>query len=234
MKADVRRKLEMAARVRNFSRAHPSTDPSHTTVLARLEDRLTRADALAVQERGGRIAELWAAARREELRRNMHFQTLRHLVRVGEQAAKEKPELGGKFRLRTPNTTHKSFLVATKAMLADGMANKDLFVSLGLSEAMLDELGRAVTQFEDATEIGNAGRGGHIGARADLEAVASELLELVELLNTFNRYRFRDDPELAAAWDSARNVLGPVRPKPVVPPTEGAVTPPASGIAPAA
>ena len=234
MNADVRRKIEMSARVREFSRAHPSDDPSYATMLARLEDRLSRADALATQERSGLIAERAATARRDELRRAMHFQLLRHLVRIGEIAAKDRPELIGKFRLRNPNSTHKSFLISAKAMLAEGLANKDLFVGLGLSGLMLDELAKAISQFEEVTGSGAAGRTGHIGARADLDAVTGELLELVELLNTFNRYRFRNDAELAAAWESARNVLGPSRPKPEVPPTAGTGTPPSASIAPAA
>jgi len=234
MNAEVRRKLAMGARVREFSRAHPSDDPSHTTLLGRLEDRLNRADALATQERAGRIEERAGKARRDELRRAMHFQLLRHLVRVGEAAAKQEPELAGKFRLRSPNATHKDFLVAAKAMLAEGVANKDLFVSLGLSAAMLDELGKAIAQFDEVTASGSAGRTDHIGARADLEAIAGEVLDLVELLNTFNLYRFRNDAELTPAWLSAREVLGPRRSKPVVPPTEGGVTPPSGEIAPAA
>lgn len=155
------------------------------------------------------------------------------LVRIGELAAKVKPELGGKFRLRTPNATHKSFLVGGKQMLAEGLANKELFVSLGFSEIMLDELGKTVVQFEEATETGNAGRRSHVGARADFEAVTTEIVGLVELLNTFNRYRFRDDPDLTAAWESTRNILGPSRGKPAAPPTEGGVTPPSGGITPA-
>jgi hypothetical protein len=234
MNADVRRKLAMVARVREFSRANPSDDPSHATLLGRLEDRLNRADALAIQERAGRIAERAAKLRRDELRRAMHFQLLRHLVRVGEVAAKQEPGLVGKFRLRSPNATHKDFLVSAKAMLADGVANKDLFVGLGLSAPMLDDLGKALTQFEGVTESGSGGRSDHIGARADLDAVTAEALDLVELLNTFNSYRFREDPELSAAWNSARSVIGPSRSKPVVPPAEAGGAPPAGAVAPAA
>ena len=218
MNAEVRRKIEMAARVREFSRAHPSDDPSYATMLARLEDRLARADALATQERAGLIAERAATARRNELRRRMHFQLLRHLVRVGEAAARDAPALAGKFRLRSRNATHKAFVISAKAMLADGVANQELFVGLGLSARMLDELGKAITQFDEVTQNGIGGRTGHIGARADLDAVALELLDLVELLNTFNGFRFQDNPELRAAWESARIVLGSSKSKPAAPP----------------
>lgn len=234
MRGEIRRKIEMATAALEFCRAHPSDDASYATMLARLEERVTRADALAVLERAGRIAERSGTSRREELRRDLHSQLLRHLVRVGEAAAKDRPELLGKFRLRMPNATHKAFLVSAKAMLADGMANKDLFVSLGLSATMLAELASAVREFEEVSGSSRAGRTSHVGARADFETIAAELLGAVELLNTFNRRRFRNDSELAAAWESARNVLGPFRSKSAEPSPDGGVTPPSGGIETAA
>lgn len=234
MNADVRRKLVMGARVREFTRSHPSEDPSLATLLARLEDRLDRADVLATQQRAGQIAARAATVRKEELRRAMHFQLLRHLVRVGEAAARQEPGLLGKFRLRESNATHKAFAVSAKAMLADGVANKELFVKLGLSAAMLDDLGKAVAQFDGLIQSGSIARTDHIGARANLDAVSIELGEVVELLNTFNGYRFRNDPELAAAWDSARELFGPRRPKSESPPAGSSSISPGSEVKPAA
>jgi hypothetical protein len=47
----VRRRLEMAVRVRDFSRAHPSADANYAPVLARLEDRISRLETLASSSR---------------------------------------------------------------------------------------------------------------------------------------------------------------------------------------
>jgi len=47
MRGETRRKIEMAARVREFSRANPSTEQPHEDTVARLEQRIARADALA-------------------------------------------------------------------------------------------------------------------------------------------------------------------------------------------
>ncbi|HLB87486.1 MAG TPA: hypothetical protein VJK29_07525, partial [Terriglobales bacterium] len=46
-----------------------------------------------------------------------------------------------------------------------------------------------------------------------LEAVAAEVAEQVRVLDGLVRYRFGDDAELMGAWASARNVLGPFKPK---------------------
>ena len=58
-----------------------------------------------------------------------------------------------------------------------------------------------------------AGRREHVGASADLRAVATEIAEQVRLLDGLVRYRFGDNAELMGAWASARNVLGPFRSK---------------------
>jgi len=51
MDGGVRRKMEMAERVLAFLRAHPFSDPSEQAIVARLEERHRRAEALALQQR---------------------------------------------------------------------------------------------------------------------------------------------------------------------------------------
>lgn len=233
MDAEVRRKIEMATRVRDFALAHPFPEPSYAKVLARLEAGLTRADSLVTQQRAGRIATRGAAARKRELRNAIQSQLLRHLVRIGEQAAKERPELAGRFRLHDSGSTHKSFLTATRAMLAEAQGAKDLFVSLGLAERLLDDLGEAVALFEGAVQAGHAGRRDHISARAELDLVSRELSEVVGVLDGLNRYRFRKNPEVLAAWNNARDLLVRGRPRGGESGGEGTV-PPEGGAAPAA
>jgi hypothetical protein len=163
----------------------------------------------------------------------VHSTLLRHLVRVGELAATERPELLDRFQLPSSRGTHKSYMIATKAMLAEAVAVRDLMVRHGLTESLLEDLARCITQFEEATETGFIGRRGHIGARAELLAVVAELMELPEWLDGLNRYRFRDAPEEMASWHIARNVPGGVRGTGKQP-VSGGATPPAGGIAPAA
>jgi len=58
-----------------------------------------------------------------------------------------------------------------------------------------------------------AGRREHVGASADLKAVAAEIKEQVRVLDGLVRFRFGENAELMAAWASARNVLGPFKAK---------------------
>jgi hypothetical protein len=69
----------------------------------------------------------------------------------------------------------------------------------------------------------NEGRRGHVGARAELDAVSDEVMQLVEMLDGLNRYRFAREAELLAAWESARHVVVGSR-------GEGKEEPPAAGV----
>lgn len=235
MKAEVRRKLEMAGRVRVFSRAHPFSDASYASVLAQFEERLQRAATLEEQERAGRVTSRAATKRRKELRGWVQSELLRHLSRVGGVVGKDTPEVAERFRLPLPNASYQTFLAAARGMLAEARKSKEQLAKMGLTEGILEELTKSVEEFEEATEAARTGRLGHVGARADLQAVTGDLVELVGVLDGVNRFRFREDPELLAAWESARNVVGPFKrssEKPVAGPGSGPT--PGDGLATAA
>ena len=107
------------------------------------------------------------------------------------------------------NATHQALLTMSRAILEKATAQKELLVKLGMSENVLEELGTALGQYEQTLEATSAGRREHVGARADLKAVAAEISEQLRLLDKIVRYRLGDNSELMGAWDSARNVAGP-------------------------
>jgi hypothetical protein len=81
-----------------------------------------------------------------------------------------------------------------------------------MAAKVLEELSQALTEYENTLEASRTGRREHVGASADLQAVAAELTQEVRLLDGLVRYQFGDDAELMGAWASARNVAGPFRP----------------------
>jgi hypothetical protein len=210
----VRKKLEMAARVRDFSRRHMSEDPSYAAVLTSYETKLARAESLATQQRAGLITSRSATARRQEMRRTLHENLLPFLVRVGQAVAKKDPGLGQRFEMPTVRHTNLAYRTAARAMFEEASAARERFIANGMTELFLTDLGEALDQYDAAVEDARQARIGHVGARADLEAVTEELMELVALLDGLNRYRFRHNAELSAAWESARNVVAQPQPKP--------------------
>jgi hypothetical protein len=212
MNAVLRRRFEMAARVRDFLRAH-RTEGAEAAALVRLEELLQRAEVLAGQQRAGVVTTHASTGKRAEVRRALQSKLLRYLAGVGAVAAKENAELGAEFRLPRTRATNQAFLTLARGMLEKATSQKDLLVSRGMSETLLADLATAVADFEKTLEATRAGRREHVGASADLRAVASEIAEQVRLLDGLVRYRFGDNAELMGAWASARNVLGPFRSK---------------------
>jgi hypothetical protein len=96
-------------------------------------------------------------------------------------------------------------------MLERATEQKDLLVSHGMSEQLLNELNGALGQFEHTLEVTRAALREHVGASSDMKEVVSQILLQVRLLDGLVRYRFGDNAELMGAWVSARNVSDPVR-----------------------
>jgi hypothetical protein len=140
-------------------------------------------------------------------RRRLHHELLRHLVTDAELAAAEEPSLVRKFRLPAANGTNEAFRMHARRMLEQGQASRELLLKHGLAERLLDDLAAAVDQFDASVAETNEGRRGHVGARAELDAVSDEVMQLVEMLDGLNRYRFAGEAELLAAWESARHVV---------------------------
>jgi hypothetical protein len=203
----VRRRLEMAVRVRDFSRAHPSPDASYALVLSQFDGQVLRLEELAKQEQGGFLTSRASVARRRALRHRLHHELLRHLVTVAEVAAGQQPGLAEQFTLPSSNATNEAFRTFGRKMLEQGQAQRELLAKHGLADKLLEDLEAAVDDFDASVVESNQGRRAHVGARAELKAVSDEVMRLVSLLDGLNRYRFSGNAEMKAAWESARNVV---------------------------
>lgn len=185
----------------------PSGDrPSYAGILSRLEDRIERAEFLARQQRGGQILVHASTARRKELRRALHDQ-LRHLDRVGDVVAKTQPKLAQHFQLPTVNASGQAYRTAARAMLDEAVAQRELLLANGMASILLDDLRTVLDQYDESVEQAQAGRRAHVGAVAELAVVTSEIMEVVQMFDGLNRYRFRTNADLHAAWQSARNIV---------------------------
>ena len=113
--------------------------------------------------------------------------------------------------------------------MAEAQTRKELLVKYGLADTVFDGFTQALDQFDAAVEEGTQGRRTHIGASAELNALAAEVVQVVNLMDGLNRFRFAKDPEALAAWESASNVVA--TPRPASEPESGPETP--QGPAPA-
>lgn len=218
-------RLEMGARALEFSRAHPVTSDGYTTTLKQLEEQLARADQLAKEQERGTTEVRAATARKSELKRSIRRSQLVHLVRVAKRAAREVPELAQKFDLPRLPFRNLAFKNVARTMLEEAQQQKELLVKHGLVAEMLDSLAQSLDEFDQAVERGAEGRRVHIGAAANLMAISDEVMQIVWILDGYNRHRLAADPNRLAAWTAARNVIGPARAGEPAPPEAGQAKP---------
>jgi len=133
-------------------------------------------------------------------------------------AAREAPDLPQKFVLTRRATPYLAFRTAARSIEAEAQARKELLVRHGLADTVVDSLARALDDFDQAVAQGIEGRQAHVGASAELGALAGEVVRLVRVMDGLNRTRFAHDSELLAAWESARHVVR--APQPGAPATE--------------
>jgi hypothetical protein len=203
----------MAARVRDFLRTHQTDGVGEGLGLAKLEELIQRAEVLAGQQRGGVAVARSASQQRNAVRRALQRKLLGYLRVVGAVAGKVNAELAQQFRMPPSNASQQALLTTGHKILERATAQKEVLVGLGMQEQVLGELAAALGEFEQTLEATRAGRREHVGASADLKAVLAEIAEQVRLLDGVVKYRFGDNAELMGAWASARNVLGPFKPK---------------------
>ena len=211
MDARTRTILEMGKRALAFAEAHPEQSPADLPALSRLKEILARADVLIIQQRDG-ISEVRAAtAEKREIRRRIRRTHLPHLSRVAEAAGVERPELAKKLALPSEALPYLAFRSAVQGILTEAQNEKELLARFGMVEAAPSALAEALAQFDRAVERGVTGRRAHVGARAELEVIADEVLQQVRQLDGLIRFRFAGNSEGLATWRSARNIVGPPR-----------------------
>src|SRR5437016_4755249 len=213
MNAQLRRRLEMAGRVRDFLRAHKTDAVGEGLGLAKLEELIARAEALDAQQRAGIVTTRLSTKHREGLRRALQSKLLLYLRALGGLGDPENGEAAVQFQVPPSNASHVALLTAGRDMLEKATGQKDVLLSRGMPPTLLDDLAGALGGLEKTIESTRAGRRDHVGASADLETVAAEIKKQVRALDGMVRYRFGDNAELMGAWRSARNVLGPFKTK---------------------
>jgi hypothetical protein len=209
MNIAIRRKLDMAGRVRDFCRTHPDQNPGYSAAVARLDDRLARADALAKQEVAGRLAVSGAVINKEQLRQEIQ-QMVAMLAGLAGPAAREAPDLKVVIVRPSIQLSHQAFLTRARVAADTASAHKEVLTRYGMLEDFLTGLGASLDRFEQVLNEKQVGRAAHVGARAELDAVTSEIMLIVRQLDALNRFRFRKDAESRAAWRSARDVAWPL------------------------
>lgn len=211
MDGAINRRLNAGDGARRFNDAHPSDEPAWTAMAGQLEERLRRAEDVARSRVvfDGESRAGTASARK--LRRQVARGLLRVLIRAGQAAARSEPALGPRFRPIPPGLSSRGFLAAAQGVVEAAREQLATLAPLGATQEVIDQTAALLEQFRAASERAAVARNARVQARAQLQVLAAEVMDLVLRLDAFYKHRFVDQPDTLQAWTSARNVVGPFR-----------------------
>lgn len=205
MRNSTRLELDMGARASEFCRAHPDSNPATAQVATRLTALVAQSNALLQQQRASDLVASAAVERKDALRASIaeHLASLAGISRV---ASVTRPDLTVHRRLPRSKASEPTFLSTARVAVTEAAANKDLFLQAAMPAELLDIMTAELDEFDAVLARQRNAIATSVGANAELESVAREIMGVVKHLDHLHRLRFKDDPDLRAAWKSARNV----------------------------
>jgi hypothetical protein len=215
----------MGESVSQLAHANVTQDASFNALLARLDELLQRAKDAAARQLEGITRWRGAAAAARALQATIRRTHLPHLSRVVELAAEEKPELAPAVRQPPDSRTVRGFRTTAGAFVATAEANQELLVKHGMALPVLNDLVGMLDRFDQTVMLKLEGRRQHVGATAELESVADEIVQVVQVMDGYQRLRFAQDPDRLAAWESASSVMADRRSPATADGTAGAEAP---------
>lgn len=205
MEARIRRQLERARRVAEFSRQYPSTLPGYGSAVARLEERLTRTTVVLDMESGNHLVGRAAVAKRVALRERLTAD-LRFVAALARTAGAESIGTPIVIRYPGPERNLVQFVSGARLAVAKATEEMELLQGYGLTVEHLAGISAGLAEFDRlVAEQGTATRD-HIAARLELRTLAREMRIVIDQLHAFNRHRFRNDRAALGAWNSVRAV----------------------------
>lgn len=210
MDRKVMKKMEMAARVAEFQRAHPFADRNQAAIARRFEERLVEAQSLFSREHRARNAASAATQHRKALRKKVAA-AVRIVSRLGSIAAEGDARLASRFQGSMPNRGNVAFVAFAKALLGVANEHAEVLIRGGVLRTQLAAFAEDLAEFEtalhEATGLGRELR----ETRSALRHAIADLGKLVRHLDLLQDARFAGDASLMATWASVRAVASAAR-----------------------
>ena len=220
------KRYQMLIRVREFGSRHASAFPADSLggqTFAEVGAVITALAGYATTQSVGK----GGARERTVSKATARAALYEHLLAINVTAralALDTPGLETKFRMPRSGTDQ-ALLTAGLAFAADAVPLAGTFQQHEMPANFIDELHADIAALEEALSGRVRSRDAHVAATAALEATVERGIKAVQRLQAIVRNKFRDDPAVLAAWESASHVerrsrtVTPPQPEPPQPST---------------
>lgn len=198
-------KYQMGVGAHELCTQHPMADPDGVEAVNRLQGLLQRFRELAAEQHEADVTGRAIVQRQREIRLVVARDHLPHLANVGRLAARDLPELARTFSPRRIKT-NMQFRTVTGTMVEAARAHQDVLRKHGLLVTMVDDLEKDLVEYDALSEALRLHQTSRSGATTDLHRVAKDIVAVVKVIDGHNRFRWRDDTRMLAAWRTASSI----------------------------
>ena len=199
--------LSSFLRVQEFLAQNPVAEAPATlgTQASALNDVIARLSNDTVdQEAGGRFTRVHTESQRT-LRAQLYTDHMQPIARVAREVFGASG-MDRAFRLPKLTTVNQTLLAAAGAMAEAAGKARDVFVQHGLSQDFIEQLRASATALETARTAKTESARRRVTATAAVKDQVKQGRKAVRLLDAILKPRLAKDPELLAAWSSAKRV----------------------------
>jgi hypothetical protein len=199
--------LSSFQRVQEFLAQLPADDAAASlgAQAAELDEVISRLSSNAVdQEAGRRFVRVHSESQRR-LRRALYADHMQPISRVAREVFGASG-MDRAFRMPATTTANQTVLAAAGAMAEAAQKEKDVFGKHGLRPDFIDQLKACAAALDTARNAKVESGRRRVTATADVQKQVKRGRKAVRLLNAILQPRLAKDPELLAAWRSAKHV----------------------------
>lgn len=210
MNALENRQLEMLARVRDFGVTRTGDFPAGTLgqeLFTTLAQVVTKLEAQATRQTTQRNEAKKSTASKAAARTSL-LATLAALQRTARVLAMSEPGLENSFQLPR-KVTDQRLLTAARAMAGKAAGLTAEFIRHELPADFLTKLQGQITALEETITDRTDARSAQVTATVSIGQAIEEGVVTVQRLDALLRNKYAAEPEVLAAWETARRVMRP-------------------------
>jgi hypothetical protein len=222
MRSNNRIRLDMGARSDEFCHGHPDPNPATAQVPARLKALVERGFSLTELQQSSAATVAAAVSQKADLRVAIE-DGLAALFGIARAAERDHPEVAVHRRRPGRSANEVTLLTSARVAVDEATTITELLGGYGLTSELLSTLTADLDTYEAALARQRNALTTQVGASAELDDVIDDIMGVVRNLDALHRVRFRNNPDLRAAWKSARNVAWPAAAPTTTKPADGNV-----------